>query len=301
MCGSVSNCKDASDDRAVVRSPDDKATGVCTSHLSQRLQSNEGGTSGEKNERGGDGNRPRTESAGVLAAEIAVHEPCDADGDENDCKSHERGNADTNDRCVACTARGQQSSATAKQQTAATLANVQGKSGVQVRSPDQLVTHRVRHQGSGADNSSNPSFFGPAMVLDDRACHGDSNASETHAPSRVEERSENAALRKQVESLLARVESLERRHVAGVPEGVRQASSPPLLLTPPPQVSRSSRGNYGREGFMMGASSTPFTGLDLLFRTPGVSTCILMASADCIAFAAAGEAPVLARVPCDAA
>lgn len=103
--------------------------------------------------------------------------------------------------------------------------------------------------------------------------------------------SPNRVLHQQVEALLARVEFLERRQAlefGGRGGGVRRESSdsgvggggrggtPPaqLLLTPPPRVSRGGGGRRGGgEGQAVGVSTTPFTGLDVLFRTPKVSCC----------------------------
>ncbi|CBJ30283.1 conserved unknown protein [Ectocarpus siliculosus] len=105
---------------------------------------------------------------------------------------------------------------------------------------------------------------------------------------------EKASLSQQVESLLARVEFLEKQRSfegAGVgcrgsgsllnnrrgsevgflqeehPGGGGDRGAPPLILTPPPRLG-GHRAGGGEGHHAVGVSTTPFTGLDVLFRTP---------------------------------
>ncbi|CAB1117909.1 unnamed protein product [Ectocarpus sp. CCAP 1310/34] len=80
---------------------------------------------------------------------------------------------------------------------------------------------------------------------------------------------EKASLSQQVQSLLARVEFLEKQRSfegAGVSCG-GSGRAPPLILTPPPRLG-GHRAAGGEGHHAVGVSTTPFTGLDVLFRTP---------------------------------
>ena len=145
--------------------------------------------------------------------------------------------------------------------------------------------------------------------------NGSTNSNSSSSNSTVTESSggrtfsDADVVRRQVASLLARVEFLERRQHCLDDAAVAVATTPyaresfpgggggsgdtgsfaaaarrrgswfvsgeagdcrgqrQTLLTPPPRLAR---GTEGKEGHAMGVSSTPFTGLDVLFRTPKV-------------------------------
>ena len=91
-------------------------------------------------------------------------------------------------------------------------------------------------------------------------------------------------LRRQMEALLARVEFLESRHAfEGAGWGARRgggvcvpenepvsATAHTVLLTPPPRLTRARDHLGSGEVAGTGVSTTPLTGLDVLFRTPKV-------------------------------
>ncbi|CAN0294476.1 unnamed protein product [Ectocarpus sp. 6 AP-2014] len=130
-------------------------------------------------------------------------------------------------------------------------------------------------------------FYPPAAA----AVAGDNAGNHHHDNSD----GEKASLSQQVESLLARVEFLEKQRSfegAGVgcrgsgslllnsrrgsevgllqeehPGGGGDRGAPPLILTPPPRLG-GHRAGGGEGHHAVGVSTTPFTGLDVLFRTP---------------------------------
>lgn len=164
----------------------------------------------------------------------------------------------------------------------------------------------------GADQEGRFAAMGGASSLDGAArtrssgvVNGDGGggyAADAGKSRNDEDGSSTERLSRQVESLLARVEFLEKRRafegVGWGPGGASRGGSGAivnsrkgsevgflsegpgsegaLLVTPPPRIgARHGSGDYTRHGsgdlqHALGVSTTPFTGLDVLFRTPKV-------------------------------
>lgn len=202
-------------------------------------------------------------------------------------------------------------------------------------SRDGGISGRDGDSRTGVEGSKRSKGFVENAV---QGVHDSSSANNLTMSSMTEESAESSSaelMRRQMESLLARVEFLERRQqgldsntaaraaaaaaaaavaaasyatqatAPGFPEGVygdgvrgwssssgsRRGGSEfvsgeagdfcrvqgTAMFTPPPRrakgVAEGREGN-GDASTMMGVSSTPFTGLDVLFRTPNVRVCL---------------------------